>query len=192
MGTGAMSKRVKPAPVLRICSCITGEPQLLAKVEEELTSSFGEISLRSEPFPFDLSDYYRAEMGGNLERHWFCFGDLFEAETLLRSRLATGRIEELFSTDGNRRVNIDPGYLDLGKLVLASLKEAPDKIYMGEGVWAHTCLNYRDGRFTAPDHSFPDFRDGRFNEFMLKARDLLKKILRRGSGPQQKLHDPPN
>jgi hypothetical protein len=179
-----MSKRMRPAPVLRLCSCITGEPRLLAKVEAALTGSFGEISLRSEPFPFELSDYYRAEMGGNLERRWFCFGELFGAEMLPQFRLATGRIEERFSTDGNRRVNMDPGYLDLGKLVLASLKEAPDKIYMGEGVWAHTCLIYREGGFTAPDHSFPDFHDGRFGEFMVGARELLKRLLREGSRPE--------
>lgn len=178
-----MSKRVRPAPVLRMCSCITGEPRLLTEVEAELTDLFGEIPLRSEPFPFELSDYYRAEMGGNLERRWLCFGELFGAEALPQFRLATGRIEERFSADGKRRVNIDPGYLDLGKLVLASLKEAPDKIYMGEGVWAHACLAYRDGRFSAPDHSFPDFHDGRFGEFMLRARELLKQLLRQRLGP---------
>jgi hypothetical protein len=66
----------------------------------------------------------------------------------------------------------------MGKLVLASLKEAPDKIYMGRGVWAHICLRYRFGAFTAPDHSFPDFQDGRFFETMLQARDLYRSLLR--------------
>jgi hypothetical protein len=180
-----MSKRVKPAPVLRICSCITGELELVARVEEELTGSFGEISLRSEPFPFELSDYYRAEMGEDLERRWLCFANLFGAESLPRFRLETGRVEELLSSGGRRRVNLDPGYLDLGKLVLASFKEAPDKIYLGDGVWAHTCLQYRDGSFTAPDHSFPDFHDGRFGRFMLEARELLKRLLRDRSAPEQ-------
>ena len=73
---------------------------------------------------------------------------------------------------------LDPGYLDLGKLVLASLKEAPDKIYLGEGVWAHTCLRYDSGSFRAPEHSFADFRDGRFDPFMLEARALYKSLLR--------------
>jgi len=61
----------------------------------------------------------------------------------------------------------------------ASLKEAPDKIYMGQGVWAHTCLKFRWGKFTAPDHSFPDFQDGRFDAFMLEARNLYKSLLQR-------------
>ena len=74
-------------------------------------------------------------------------------------------------------VNLDPGYLDLGKLVLASCKEAPDKLYLGEGVWGHTCLRYRFGAFSAPDHSFPDFQDGRFNSFFTEARGLYKSML---------------
>ena len=61
--------------------------------------------------------------------------------------------------------------------VVASLKEAPDKIYLGRGVWAHTCLRYRDGGFSAPDHSFPDFRDGRFDRFMGQARRTYKSLL---------------
>jgi hypothetical protein len=187
-----MSRTVRPAPVLRVCSCLTGKPERLAEVEKVLTGAFGEIALRSDPFPFEMSDYYSDEMGGHLERRWLCFGELFGAELLPQFRLTTGRIEERFSTHGKRRVNLDPGYLDLGKLVLASMKEAPDKIYMGEGVWAHTCLVYRAGLFSAPDHSFPDFQDGRFDDFMLRARDLLKKLLRQHSRSQEQLRQSPH
>ena len=73
--------------------------------------------------------------------------------------------------------------MDLGKLVLASLKEAPDKIYVGEGVWAHTCLRYGSGSFGAPEHSFPDFKDGRFDAFMLEARRLYKSRLGAAAEP---------
>jgi hypothetical protein len=118
-------------------------------------------------------------MGSDLRRYWYCFRDLMGAQMLAESRLVTGRIEELFAAGGKRRVNIDPGYLDFGKLVLASLKEAPDKIYLGNGVWAHTCLRYRSGTFVAPDHSFPDFKDGRFNPFLLEARRFYKELLQR-------------
>ena len=179
MGAPTVSQTVEPAPVLRLCSCLTAEPELLTTVESELVRAYGEVALRSPAFPFDTSDYYREEMGEGLERHWLCFQEPFGAEQLPEFRLTTGRIEAKLAADGNRRVNLDPGYLDLGKLVLASLKEAPDKIYMGRGVWAHTCLQFRWGEFTAPDHSFPDFQDGRFNTFMLKARNLYKVFLQR-------------
>jgi hypothetical protein len=177
MGAPAVSQTVEPAPVLRLCSCLTAEPELLSTVESELARNYGEVALKSPAFPFDTSDYYREEMGDGLERHWLCFRELFGAERLPEYRLTTGRIEARLTAAGDRRVNLDPGYLDLGKLVLASLKEAPDKIYMGQGVWAHTCLKFRQGEFTAPDHSFPDFRDGRFDAFMLEARNFYKSLL---------------
>jgi hypothetical protein len=177
-----MSEKVEPRPVMRACSCITGDPRLLAEVEARLARVFGEIALRSPAFPFDTSDYYREEMGDSLERYWYCFRNLCRAERLPDARLATGAIEDALALDGRRQVNLDPGYLDLGKLVLASLKEAPDKIYMGRGVWAHTCLRYRFGGFSAPDHSFADFRDGRFDDFMREARDLYRSLLHRQDG----------
>jgi len=172
-----MSEKLKPAPVLRVCSCLTGLPELLPEVEAELVRAFGEVALKSVPFAFDTSEYYRPEMGEGLQRTWYGFRDLCPAERLVEARLKTGEIEDRFAVEGRRRVNLDPGYLDLGKLVLASLKEAPDKIHMGDGVWAHVCLQFRDGKFTAPDHSFPDFKDGRFDELMLEARELYKSLL---------------
>jgi hypothetical protein len=176
-----MSQRIEAAPVLRVCSCLAADLDLLPRVGDALTSHFGPVELTSEPFDFDTSDYYSEEMGGHLGRIWFCFRELCRPERLAEARLLTGRVEADFAVAGRRRVNLDPGYLDLGKLVLASLKEAPDKIYLGQGVWGHTCLRFRFGRFTAPDHSFPDFRDGRFDAFMLEARELYRRLLRASS-----------
>jgi hypothetical protein len=172
-----MSTRVEPAPVLRMCSCLTRREELLPEVENALAGAFGEVALKSEGFDFDTSDYYGPEMGEGLRRTWYGFRELCGADTLAETRVRTGEIEDRFAIAGRRQVNLDPGYLDLGKLVLASLKEAPDKIYVGDGVWAHTCLRFRDGRFTGPDHSFPDFKDGRFNQLMLEARELYKSLL---------------
>lgn len=172
-----MRAPLEPVRALRVCSCLTARSELLPEVEARLSEEYGAIALHSPPYPFDISDYYRDEMGENLTRTWYCFRELCEADALAAYRLATGRIEDELAVDGRRRVNLDPGYLDAGKLVLTSLKEAPDKIYLGRGVWAHTCLRYRFGGFVAPDHSFPDFRDGRFDAFMLEARALLKRLL---------------
>jgi hypothetical protein len=178
MGANPMSQRIEPDPVLRICSCLTADRDLLPEIETELEQAFGGIALRSEPFPFDTSNYYEEELGPELVRYWYAFRELMGPEMLVESRIATGRIEDRHASEGRRRFNLDPGYLDMGKLVLASLKEAPDKIYISSGVWAHTCLRYRFGAFTAPDHSFPDFQDDRFNAVMLAARGLYKSLLR--------------
>jgi hypothetical protein len=168
----------KPPPVLRLCSCLAPAGLRPAAAADRLVSLYGPLALVSPPFPFDVTDYYEAEMGPCLERTWFCFESLCGPETLPRFRRATGRIEAELAEADRRRVNLDPGYLDHSKLVLASLKPAPDKIYMGHGVWAHTCARYGDGRWSAPSHSFPDFQDGRFDGFLAQARRLYRGLLR--------------
>lgn len=141
-----------------------------------LEEVFGPPALRSDPYAFDMSDYYRPEMGCGLRRVWLAFAEPVAPDRLVDWKLECASIEEEMSEEGRRTANLDPGYLDFGKLVLASFKEAPDKIYMGRGVWAHTCLRYGHGAFSAPDHSFPDFRDGRFDDFMYRARRLLRSV----------------
>ncbi len=173
-----MSEQVEVPPVMVIASIISHDDKLKESTCIPLESRFGKADMESPLYPFDLSDYYEKEMGAFLTRRWYCFSKLSDASELAEWKYFCVNIENCsLDRKGNRTVNIDPGYLDYGKLVLASFKNAPDKIYMGRGVWAHTCLRYGRGSFTAPDHSFPDFKDGRFNDFMLEARNLYRKML---------------
>lgn len=175
---GSVSGPEKVLPVLPVVSVICGSPESLAGVLLELSVFFGEVILRSRPFPFDMSSYYEPEMGTGLDRTWFCFSRLRDPSELPGWKRFCSGVEEAWSDGSGRTVNLDPGYLDHGKLVLASFKPAPDKVYMGEGVWAHTCLRYRFGDFCGPDHSFPDFIDGRFNVFFKEAKGMYRRLLR--------------
>ena len=174
-----MSGPVGVPPVIPVISVISSDEELKKKTELLLESYFDNTDLISGLYHFDLSDYYEKEMGEKLTRQWFSFKMLRDASRLAEWKLICAELEEQFLDKlSNRRVNIDPGYLDFGKLVLASFKSAPDKIYLGRGVWAHTCLRYGHGRFTAPDHSFPDFIEGRFNDFMLEVRVNYRRIMK--------------
>jgi len=173
-----VSEPVSPLPVMPLVSVIFPGDTFPEGIGEALEEVFGEAVLESARYPFDLSDYYEAEMGCDLGRVWLGFRRLSDPSLLPSWKLACREIEKESSREGgNRTINVDPGYMDFGKLVLASFKEAPDKIYVGSGVWAHVCLRYGHGGFTAPSHSFPDFRDGRFLEFMLRARSTYKRLL---------------
>ncbi|NLP05115.1 DUF4416 family protein [Candidatus Fermentibacteria bacterium] len=171
--------RAPVRPVLRLVSVISPEPCPPGAARSALTESFGPVALESRPYPFDMSCYYETEMGPGLFRVWLAFERLAPPDGIAKWKEECSVLEDLFRTNGSRTVNLDPGYLDFGKLVLASFKEAPDKICAGRGVWVHTCLRFRFGRFEAPDHSFPDFRDGRFDGFMLEARRAYSAMLRR-------------
>lgn len=173
-----MSVPEKFPPVMLVVSVLYNDKTLLEKVIEDLSVNFGKIILKSDPYKFDKTNYYKPEMGDNIERVWCCFTPLVDPSKLSEWKENCISIEKKYSINNKRNINIDPGYLDHGKLVLASCKTAADKIYMGRGVYAHTCLRYKKGLFYGPSHSFDDFIDGRFNSFFRLAKTLLKQLIR--------------
>ena len=56
-----------------------------------------------------------------------------------------------------RSVNLDPGYLTLSKLVLASTKDHAQRIYLGQAIWAEITLAFRGKSFTRHPWSYPDY-----------------------------------
>jgi hypothetical protein len=165
-------------PVLPVVSVLYTNRSSCDDVLASLKNLFGDVVLFSEPFPFDMTDYYESEMGTGIVRVWLCFSPLANPADLPLWKNRCVELEDTVSSGGRRSVNIDPGYLDHGKLVLASCKPAPDKIYMRDGVFAHTCLVYRRGQFHGPEHSFADFIDGRFNNFFRNAKQLLRELIK--------------
>ena len=73
-----------------------------------------------------------------------------------------------------RPVNLDPGYVEESKLVLASMKNFSHRIYLGRGVYAELTLMYRGGAWCAMPWTFPDFASGRYDAFLNEARRSLR------------------
>ena len=93
-------------------------------------------------------------------------------------KLSCVRVETECSSPANLRiVNIDPGYLDFYKLVLASAKFQGQKVYLGKGVYADPTLYYDKG-WKSCDWSFPDFKSGRYDEFLTGVRRSYKNKMR--------------
>jgi len=172
-----MAKVGRPQPVQVIAGVIFRDYSLLDRVESELTQSVGVVDARSQVYDFDVSDYYRDEMGDNLKRIFYSFRDLINPETIVDIKLATNEIEVRMSIDGKRRVNIDPGYMDLHKLVLASAKFLGQKVYVGKGIYVDPTIYYHKG-WKPYEWGFPDFKSGRYNDFLEKVRRLYKHKLR--------------
>jgi hypothetical protein len=84
-----------------------------------------------------------------------------------------------------RIVNLDAGYLDHNKILLASAKEAGQKVYLDKGIYADLAGRYKDGRYQPFEWSFPDFRDGRYDKELLTMRKRYMaqlKVWRRDNG----------
>ena len=103
--------------IMGVIACCAGTAE---EAEGLLVKKFGSIDARSAVIPFDLTGYYEEEMGKDLLRAWISFEKLVDPQELAGIKTETNKIEEGFSAGGNRRVNLDPGYIDGGKLVLAS------------------------------------------------------------------------
>jgi hypothetical protein len=135
-----------------------------------LEQHWGDVDFMGGDRPFDATEYYEAEMGANLKRRLVSFGRLFPPEEIRQAKLDCNQIEDQLAVAGRRRVNLDIGYLDRGKVVLASAKFAGQKIHLGDGIYADMISRYGHGRYQPFEWTFPDFRDGRYDEDLAQIR----------------------
>jgi len=148
--------------------------ELRAVIDGGLGDILGEADFIGPPHPFDMTDYYEDEMGPGLNRVIVSFARLGKAPGLIEVKLDVDRLEEDLSGDAGRTVNIDPGYIDYFKAVLASFKEGPQKIYLGSGVYADPVLMFEDHEWQILPWSFPDFREGLYMEEFSAIRRIYK------------------
>jgi len=159
-------------PVKLVIAFIFKQPILLEKAKLILKKSFGEIDFTSQILPFDYTDYYRKEMGDGLKRAFISFPKLIPPENLSKIKCLTNKIEAKFSDHGCRAINIDPGYLDLARLVLASTKDFSHRIYLNLGIYAELTLVYKDGSFRPNPWTYPDYRTEGYIKIFRQIREI--------------------
>ncbi len=137
----------------------------MSDVFEILENAFGAIDFKTEPFLFEFSKYYDKEMGEIKYRQYISFKKLVCAEDLSGIKIYANEIEKKFAvsrgsgTCFRRNINIDPGYIELGKLVLASTKNYTHRIYVGKGIYAEPTLQFLKKTFAPWPFSYPDYSD---------------------------------
>jgi len=165
----------EPQPVKLICGVLYSDSRALNRAISQLESAYGSLDYQSPEFKFDLTDYYVPEMGSPINRLFLSFQNLIHPKDIARIKIETNRIESDISISGNRKVNLDPGYMDYDKVVLASGKYNGQKIYLDHGIWADLTLHYTKRHFDPYPWSFPDFKKGLYNDVFLEIRRLYKK-----------------
>ena len=145
-----------------------------------LNDLFGPILRESEAVPLGrYTAYYEREMGPGLSRCFWVFADPFPMGGLQEAKLATNRLERVFSENGKRRINLDPGLLSLDSLVLATTKPYFHRIYLSKGIYAELELVFKRGRMESLPWTYPDYGDVWAMEFFLKARNYLLQEMRK-------------
>jgi hypothetical protein len=133
----------------------------------ELGALWGGAEFTGTAVPFTRTDYYRA-IAPNLSRRFICFEGLFDAGCLPDWKKSAIAVEAKSRTP--RIVNVDPGYVDGARLVLASTKDHAHRVYLRDGIFAEVTMRFRFGKWASFDYTFPDFASGTYDEFLSAAR----------------------
>jgi len=174
-----MGKMKEPNPAKLFMSLIASDDTILDHGMEDLRIVFGEPDFISERILFNFTDYYTQEMGRDLFRRFITFESLISIPLLPDIKQKTNRLEEKYATAvGNRRINIDPGYVCLEHVILATTKGYTHRPYLREGIYADLTLVYRNKSFQPLEWTYPDYRQENiirlFNQLRKKYLENLK------------------
>ena len=172
-----MEKVKEPLPVKLVVGMISGEESLFKQAEKKLTQQFGSVDFTSSLLPFNCTDYYEKKMRINLKRKFISFTSLINPARIVEIKLFTSWLEESFLCPHSkqRRLNLDPGYITLAKLVLATSKNFQHRIYLGKGIYAEVTLRYKRGKgFTYWEWTYPDYRSKKYIEIFDHLREIYR------------------
>jgi len=154
------------------------EESMLDEAENTLRKEFGKIDYEGQALAFRHTDYYETEFGKNLKRKFISFEKLIQPQNLPKIKIAANIIEKKLSRNGLRSINIDPGYLDMAKLILASTKDYKHRIYLDKGIYAETALFYQNKSFTSWEWTYPDYKSADYIAIFNQIREIYAKQIK--------------
>lgn len=145
---------------------------ILSQAESILVKCFGKIDFASPILPFTHTAYYEKEFDKDLKRKFIGFQKLIPPQQLSKIKITTNKIEERLSGLRGRLINIDPGYLNLAKLILASTKDYKHRVYLNNGIYAEVTLFYQDKSFRFWEWTYPDYKTIGYIEIFNQIRKI--------------------
>ena len=164
-------------PVKVIAGFIFSDPGVFEKASYQLTKRLGSIDLESGLLIFNHTFYYNNEMGTGLKRKFLSFKKLKSPEDIYKLKLLTSKIEKAFTVSGKRKINIDPGYITPGKLILLTSKNYAHRVYLKRGIYADATLVFKDKSYRGHETTYPDYRTKEYRGFFNRARGIYLKSL---------------
>lgn len=165
-----MGKITFPEKVRLISAICYRDTELKDVIVQKLEATFGPINNISTTIDFSLTNYYEDEMGNDLLKSYVSFKELIDPITLPDIKIFTNEIEDEYSQNGNRTINIDPGYIELAKLILATTKNFSHRIYIGKGIYGDVQLYWKGGCFNTNPWTYPDYKINEIKSFFEKIR----------------------
>lgn len=165
-------------PVKLIVGFIFKEDQILHKAKVLLEKHFGKIDFESQALAFTHTDYYEKEFGSALKRRFVSFKKLIEPSDLAKIKKITNQLEKKLSYKQARLINIDPGYLELSKLILATAKDYQHRIYLKDGIYAEVTLFYQNKTFNPWEWTYPDYKQQEYLAIFNQIRDIYRRQIK--------------
>jgi Domain of unknown function (DUF4416) len=174
-----MAQAIEPPPVKLIMGLILAHESPVEAVRQQLEAAYGRIDLETALLPFVATRYYEREMGPALQRLFWSFEPLIVPDTLASIKCEMNAVERTYAIyDGQgwrRRINLDPGYVDSAKLVLATTKDRQHRLYLSQGIYAEVTLRFTAGRFAPWEWTYPDYQTPEYLAFF----DTVRRCYRR-------------
>lgn len=137
-----------------------------------LTELFGPIEDESERFSFskEFSDYYDDELGGEGLRVIFSFERTVSPDRQAEIKELTNALEFELSGGEKRLINLDPGFINHGRLMLATTKETGFRIPLMRGIYTELTLFWARGGWQRFPWTYRDYQSERVQEFLTRVR----------------------
>ncbi|GIW99873.1 MAG: GTP-binding protein [Pirellulaceae bacterium] len=173
-----MARPQPPPDALLLVALFGSHRAALDWGRQRVAESWGPIGLASPIWSHTETAYYHQTMGQPLEKQLLVLAEPFLVTELVQRKLQSNAWEEELARGGSfsvpRPINIDPGYLTLHKVVLASAKDRAHRVYLDRGIYAEPCLRFADGKWHPWPWTYPDYRRDDYHAFFTSARKLLK------------------
>lgn len=160
--------------MLLFVGTLYSDPEVLSFARELLKGQFGNTAHESPSLPWEYSSYYKDELGWPILRKFLFYENLIDPGSLADIKLKTNQMEEALSSGRRRRINLDPGYLSLSTIVLASTKNYVHRVYLGKGIYAEASLIFQEGTFRPHLFTYRDYQDKLYMDLFMSAREILK------------------
>jgi hypothetical protein len=169
-------------PVKLFIGVLASEEAHLQRLESRLSEEYGPIDLRSPVIPFISTDYYQHETGDHIVRVFFSFERLIDGDRLPEIKCWTNELESEFAASAGaavkRPVNLDPGYVENAKVILASTKNFYHRMYIGRGIFAEVTMHYRNHACEFFPWTYPDYQSEDYQRFFLEVRRMYREQLK--------------
>lgn len=172
MGIEQEFKRVK-----LFSGIIYGSGDIYEEIKKRLETTFSAVDLESGQFDFDFTTYYNKEMGSPLYRRFISFKELISPEELPGIKLITNQIEIDTAVNGNRVVNLDPGYLSDANVIIATTKNYYQRVPLTKGIYAHMEYILKKKKLETLEWTYPDFKSPQYMNYFDRLFALYRMAL---------------